>query len=181
MRRSRLLAAAALAAGLIALTGCSGGSGADTGSSADSGSDARSQSADSTSALPSFTTVTLDGAEFTSAELKGRPSVLWFWAPWCSTCDAESPEIAAAAAELGSDVEIIGVGALGPKFDAEAFVEFNELDGVRHLFDEEADVWAKFGVLAQPAFAFINSDGTFSIAPGIMDAEQIVERARELS
>jgi thiol-disulfide isomerase/thioredoxin len=171
MRIPRHLAAAALAVGLIALAGCSGDPGGNAGSSSDA----------SSSALPSFSTVTLDGAEFTSAELEGRPSVLWFWAPWCSTCDAESPEIAAAAAELGPDVEIIGVGALGPLFDAEAFVEFNELQGVRHLFDEEADVWAKFGVLAQPAFAFINSDGTYSIAPGIMDAEQIVERARELS
>lgn len=178
MRIPRHLAAAALAVGLLALSGCSGDAGPTDSSASDSST---TGSASSASALPAFTSQTLDGTEFTHADLEGRPSVLWFWAPWCSTCDAESPEIAAAAAELGTDVEIIGVGALGPKFDVDAFVEFNELGGVRHLFDEEADVWAKFGVLAQPAFAFINSDGTFSIAPGIMNAEQIVERARELS
>ncbi len=180
MRMRRGITAALLGTALIALSGCGGGS--DAGApSASMAEESAAEEVSAASALPSFTSTTLDGTPFTSAELEGRPSVLWFWAPWCSTCDAESPEILGAATELNGEVEIIGVGALGPLFDMESFVEFNDLESVRHLFDEEADVWARFGVLAQPAFAFINSDGTFEIAPGIMKTDQIVERARSLS
>ena len=168
MRISRVLIAFALTAALIGASGCSDG---ETGTSAQ---------ASQTSDLPTFTSTTLDGVEFSSTELEGRPSVLWFWAPWCSTCDAESTQINAAASELGNDVEIIGVGGLGPSFDIEAFVEFNDLGTIRNLVDEEADIWTKFGVLAQPSFAFISSDGSYEIALGILDADTIVERARAL-
>jgi thiol-disulfide isomerase/thioredoxin len=165
MRLTRIFTVIAASALLIGLAGC--------------GSD--SESASGTSEIPTFSSPTLGGAEFSSAELADKPTVLWFWAPWCSVCFAEAPEISAAAAELNGEAEIIGVGALGPVDDMNQFVADAELGQLRHISDEEAAVWAKFGVAGQPAFAFISPDGSVQIVPGSLNAEQIVEKARALS
>ncbi len=165
MRLTRIFTALAASVLLIGLAACSSDSG----------------SASSTSEIPTFSSPTLGGAEFSSAELADKPTVLWFWAPWCSVCFAEAPEISAAAAELSGEAEIIGVGALGPVDDMNQFVADAELGQLRHISDEEAAVWAKFGVAGQPAFAFISADGAVQIVPGSLNAEQIVEKARALS
>lgn len=169
MRLFRGLTAVAAALLLLSFAGCSADTSAEPDPAAPVG------------AIPAFTAVTLDGGEFTSAELEGKPSVLWFWAPWCSTCRAEAPDIASAAAQLQGDVEIIGVGALGPVVDMDTFVQDTGLTGMRHVSDENAEVWADFGVAAQPAFAFISANGSIEIVQGSLDTEQIVERARGLS
>jgi thiol-disulfide isomerase/thioredoxin len=165
MRPTRILAVLAAGIVLVALSGCGGDS----------------ESAVETSEIPTFSSFTLDGAEFTSAELVDKPTVLWFWAPWCSVCFAEAPEISAAAAELNGEAEIIGVGALGPVDDMNQFVADAELGQLRHISDEEAAVWAKFGVAGQPAFVFISTDGAVQIVPGSLTTEQIVEKARALT
>jgi thiol-disulfide isomerase/thioredoxin len=171
MRSSRTFTALVVVL-LLALAGCGGNS---------SSPESTGGSTSSESPLPTFTATTLDGDEFSSVELEGRPSVLWFWAPWCTTCRAEAPEIATAASALSGDVEIIGVGALGPVSDMTAFVDDTNLAELRHLADEDARVWADFGVAAQPAFAFIGADGSLEIVQGSLGAEQIIERAGTLS
>jgi peroxiredoxin len=177
MGTSRGITALAVGILVFGLAGCGG----DTATEAPVTEVATSADVSADSPIPSFTAVTLDGTEFTSAELEGRRSVLWFWAPWCSTCRAEAPDIADAAATLRGEVEIIGVGALGPVVDMETFVDDTNLADVRHLADEDARVWADFGVAAQPAFAFIGTDGAMEIVQGSLSAEQIVERAQALS
>lgn len=165
MRLTRLFTALAASVLLIGLAGCSSDSG----------------SATESSEIPTFSSPTLAGAEFTSTELADKTTVLWFWAPWCSVCFAEAPEISAAAAELSGESEIIGVGALGPVDDMNQFVADAELGQLRHISDEEATVWAKFGVAGQPAFAFISADGEVQTVPGSLTTEQIVEKARALT
>jgi thiol-disulfide isomerase/thioredoxin len=179
----RITTVALTGALLLGLAGCSGDTATESPAEEVSvtAEETTSDSAPSASPIPSFTAVTLDGTEFTSTELEGRPSVLWFWAPWCSTCRAEAPDIATAAAALNGEVEVIGVGALGPVVDMETFVDDTNLADLRHLADEDARVWADFGVAAQPAFAFIGADGAIEIVQGSLNAEQIVERAQALS
>ncbi len=42
---------------------------------------------------PSFTAQKINGETFSSEELKGQPTVLYFWATWCAICKAELPVI----------------------------------------------------------------------------------------
>ena len=47
-----------------------------------------------------FNAKTVDGKDFSGASLAGKPALLWFWAPWCSNCQAEAPTMAEAAKSL---------------------------------------------------------------------------------
>ncbi|MFM9136086.1 MAG: TlpA family protein disulfide reductase, partial [bacterium] len=35
---------------------------------------------------PAFSAPTLDGGFLSDADVAGRPTVMWFWAPWCGVC-----------------------------------------------------------------------------------------------
>jgi thiol-disulfide isomerase/thioredoxin len=36
----------------------------------------------------------LDGTSFDATTLAGADAVIWFWAPWCTICRGEAPEVA---------------------------------------------------------------------------------------
>lgn len=77
-----------------------------------------------------FASRTLAGAEFTGQSLAGKPTVLWFWSPWCSICRSEAPAIAKAA-QQHPDVTFVGVAAMDQLPAMQKFVADNELGGDR--------------------------------------------------
>lgn len=114
--------------------------------------------------LLDFTATTVDGESFDGASLAGRPTVLWFWAPWCPTCRGQIPQVEALAADYGSDVNVIGVGALD---SAEAIAEFAaDVSGVTHLEDVDGDLWKRFGVAEQSSFVVLDAAGAVSFEAG---------------
>jgi len=197
MQIPRLTTLTALTAvGVFALAGCSSGSNA-TDSLATMSSSASPELVESTddtvevvgeaaqqlavsTPLPAFSTTTLAGADFTQETIQGSATVLWFWAPWCSVCRAEAPDVSEAAAELAGSVDLVGVAALGSKADMQTFVADTGIDNFTQLFDPDAEVWGLFGVASQPAFAFISSDGSIDVVQGSLDREEILERAQAL-
>src|SRR5690606_653887 len=100
------------------------------------------------------TTTVVDGAEFDATTLAGKDTILWFWAPWCPTCQAESGGIAEAAAELPDGVTLIGVAGRAEVGDMQGFVNDFGVGGFEHLADVDGSIWANFGVAYQPAYAF---------------------------
>ena len=78
LRLSRRLATAAvfngLVAGTLTLAGCN-------------------NVADVTGAAPASTMILLDGKPFTTAQMKGKVTLVNFWATSCTTCVAEMPQI----------------------------------------------------------------------------------------
>ena len=153
---------------LLALVGCAGGTSATASGNTLSGAQA------------TFTGTTLDGATFDSASLKGKPQVLWFWAPWCTVCRAEAPDVAKVAAAFDGRVSFVGVPGRGKVAEMRTFVSETGTAGFRHVSDESGDLWNQFGVVSQPSFVFIDAAGHATRVTGSLDAEELRTRVQSL-
>ncbi|WP_116048416.1 redoxin domain-containing protein [Amycolatopsis palatopharyngis] len=125
-----------------------------------------------------FTATTLDGAAFSGASLAGKPAVLWFWAPWCPSCRAEAPAVAKAAD--ANSVTFVGVAAQDSPEAMRDFVDQYGVGNFRHLEDENADIWRRFGITYQPAYAFVSADGTVEVVKERLSEEELNSRVEQL-
>jgi len=172
---------ASVAAGVLLLAGCSSGT-EDTITSATASEVAESESSVAVATpLPVFSSTTLEGQSVTQADYQGKPTIMWFWAPWCSVCRAEAPTLANVANELDGSVDVVGVAALGSIDEMKTFVSDTGIENFDQLADPDAEVWSVFGVASQPAFAFISADGSIDVVQGSIDENEILERAATLS
>ena len=131
--------------------------------------------------LPVFSSTTLEGQAVTQADYEGKPTIMWFWAPWCSVCRGEAPTLSKVASELDGSVDVVGVAALGSVDEMKTFVSDTGIENFTQLADPDAEVWSVFGVASQPAFAFISADGSIEVVQGSIGEEEILERAATLS
>lgn len=128
-----------------------------------------------------FSGSTIDGRAFSGESLAGRPAVLWFWAPWCTVCRGEAPDIDAMQRRFGDRVQFVGVPGLGPVPDMQRFVADTGLGGFPHVVDADGKLWERFGVPAQPAFAFVGRDGTVEVSVGKLSVEDLSARLDRLA
>lgn len=149
-------------------SGTSAGS-SDTGAGGDTGSGGDSGPAEVPATLD-FTAETVAGDAFDGADLAGKPTVLWFWAPWCPTCHAQISGVGDLAATHGSDVNVVGVGALDEREAIEGFAEEVSPD-VTLLADPDGAVWRHFEVTAQSTYVILDEDGTRQGSGYLDDAE----------
>lgn len=127
-----------------------------------------------------FTGTTVDGAAFAGADLTGKPVVMWFWAPWCTVCRAESPDVAKVAAEFAGKVTFVGIAGRGPVEDMQAFVQETSTGGFTHVADVDGSLWARFGVVAQPSFVFVTPSGEAQAFTGGLGASDLRDVANQL-
>jgi thiol-disulfide isomerase/thioredoxin len=162
-----------LAAGLILiLAACGGGGRVGTGETASSASGSGSAVA--------FTAAKLGGGTLSSTSFKGKDTVLWFWAPWCTVCRGEAPNVTAAAAEFKGKVDVIGVAGRGEVPAMKGFVSDTHTDSLIHVVDDSGAIWSSYGVAAQPSFAFINQDGTVKVVIGALGKDGLTQQMNAL-
>ncbi|MCH0562993.1 MULTISPECIES: redoxin domain-containing protein [unclassified Streptomyces] len=172
--RARILLPAALTAALLTLSACGAGSGSasagDTGAapsnasspapsptrSHDSGSG--SQGAQVPEAL-NFTATTVDGRSFDAKTLAGKPTLLWFWAPWCPTCKGQAAETAKVAAAYRGRANVVGVAGLDGNAAMRDFVTDTGTGSFPHLSDEKGEVWKRFRITQQSSYVLLDRTG----------------------
>lgn len=177
-----LRAATVLAATVLTLAACA--SGTEPGTIGDSAGstprDPGSVDAQPAQEWLAFSATTLEGPEFDVSTLAGEPVVLWFWAPWCTICRAEAPEVAQIAAELDGEVTVLGVPGLGPEEDMREFVADTQTASIGHLVDTDGSQWQRFGVVSQPSYVFVAPDGSAESFAGALGGDELRQRAQSL-
>jgi thiol-disulfide isomerase/thioredoxin len=128
-----------------------------------------------------FTAKTLDDKDFSGESLKGRPAVLWFWAPWCPRCQGEAPHLGSLARDNAGKVSFVGVGAQDGVPAMKKFVAENKVGAFPHLADVDASIWKHFGITQQPAYAFIQPDGSTEVVKQQLSEEALNEKVSQLS
>ncbi len=94
-----------------------------------------------------------------SLVVAGRPTLLWFWAPHCSFCRREAPELLAFAADHGADIDTIGVGAQDSLDEAYAFLDETGTGDLGMVWDATGRSWIHYGVTNQPTVILLGADG----------------------
>lgn len=128
-----------------------------------------------------FTATTVDGQEFAGESLAGKPAVLWFWAAWCPVCEGEAPGVANAAESNAGTVEFVGVAALSDTPAMQDFVDRTGIGSFANIADTDSAVWQRFGVTAQPAYAFISPNGTVDTVKGSLSEDELTAKIDQLT
>jgi peroxiredoxin len=100
----------------------------------------------------------LDGTPVTLASLRGKPTMVAFWAPWCGVCGAQSGNVALAMRLAGDRARVVSVAT---SFDDLAQVRaYMAEHGVTYpvLLGDDAAVRA-FRVEAYPTLYFLDAEG----------------------
>ncbi|MGL5825122.1 MAG: redoxin family protein [Nocardioides sp.] len=117
-----------------------------------------------------FTGTTVDGDAFDGATLAGKPTVLWFWAPWCPTCQGQAPNVSALAKEYDGRVNVVGVAGLSDSDDeVKAFAD--NTSGVTNLSDKPGEIWKRFGIVEQSVYTVLDADGKVVSEGYLTDSE----------
>lgn len=77
-------------------------------------------------------------------------------------------------------MEVVGVAGRAELDAIQAFIADRGVSGFPHIADDSGDVWSSFDVSSQPAFVFINDDGTVLARTGSLGDSGIDERIEEL-
>ncbi len=176
--RKRLVWLAALV-GAVVLVAASCGS--DDGNSASGGEDPGGS-------LDSATVEMLDvatGATTTLAEATdppdGKPTLAFFWAPFCPSCRSEAPILDDLAAQEGDKVNIVGIGTRDDLAYAEEFRESTGVENFPLLWEETGDSWVNFGVVAQPYLILLQDGREIKRWPGGAPDDLILAEIGKLS
>ena len=82
--------------------------------------------------------------------------------------------------QFDGQARIVGVASRDSIEQMEAFLADTGVDTFPHAADIDGDVWEFYGIGSQPAFVFINDDGTFDTRLGSLDEDGLTERVEQL-
>ncbi|MEU5876832.1 TlpA disulfide reductase family protein [Spirillospora sp. NPDC047279] len=95
-------------------------------------------------AAPRAEGTTLEGERLSIADLKGKVTVVNFWASWCAPCRGEAPSLEQVYKEhKAKGVEFVGVGFKDSRDNAKAFERKFKIT-YPSLFDEDGQITLAF-------------------------------------
>jgi cytochrome c biogenesis protein CcmG/thiol:disulfide interchange protein DsbE len=109
--------------------------------------------------LPAFVATTLEGEEFSSETLAGRPALVNVWASWCDPCIDEHPLLLAAAAAYAGELSLVGIVYQDSIDGARGFLGRYGDGGWPDLLDPSGRIAIDLGVTGPPETFFVDADG----------------------
>lgn len=110
--------------------------------------------------MPAFAGATLDGGQFSSADLAGRPAVINFWASYCiPACVDEHPVLLDLAAEHGDELQMVGVLVNDTPEGARGFLDrFGQITWPT-VVNADLRISIDYGVTGPPETFFVDAGG----------------------
>jgi cytochrome c biogenesis protein CcmG/thiol:disulfide interchange protein DsbE len=108
--------------------------------------------------LPAFSATTLDGETFSSAQLAGKPAIVYVWASWCPPCVEEHPVLLDTAARHATDLTMVGILYQDTADGARSFLARYGDGGWSNLLDD-GRIAIDLGVTGPPETFFVDADG----------------------
>ena len=99
--------------------------------------------------MPDVRIARMDGqGEFALASLAEaeRPTLLWFWAPWCTVCNGEAETIERMASDARGEMDVVAIGGRDQAANGPAFVARHGLRTPMLLFDEPMAAWEAYRI-----------------------------------
>lgn len=121
----------------------------------------------------------IDGEPFDAATLKGKPALLWFWAPWCATCAGQASSVQEMQQTYGDRLGVLGIAGMGSNAEMHEFVSDLEIPDVRALDDEAGVVWRKFGITQQSTYVLLDRSGAI-VTNGYLDSVDLPAKVKAL-
>ena len=119
------------------------------------------------------TFTTYEGEAVGLATLRGEPTVLNFFASYCTPCVKEMPALEEVHQELGDEVAFVGLAVVDRPEDAQALVERT---GVTYqtALDRDSEVMTALGGSVLPTTVLLDADGeVVATHNGELDADEL--------
>jgi thiol-disulfide isomerase/thioredoxin len=101
-----------------------------------------------------------DGSTVRLSDLRGRPTIINFWATWCTSCLAELPDFKEVQQELGAEnVNIVAVNTGEGVGDASRFLDDLDARDFHVAMDPTLTVSDAYAVFGMPTSLFLDADG----------------------
>jgi thiol-disulfide isomerase/thioredoxin len=129
---------------------------------------------------PNLSIPRLDGGDdfqLASLNTADKPTLLWFWAPWCPVCNTEAPNVET----LAKDLEVVAIGGRDKAANGPAFARQHGLETPTLLFDEEMASWEHYAIVGQPGAVLLDASGRERARwSGPLDNAEVLAAARTL-
>jgi len=112
---------------------------------------------------PLFEIKTFDGKNWKLSDSQGKFVLLYFWATWCSPCQAEMPKLKEFYDAVGSNERFVMIGlSLDKEIEtAEKYVEEKGLNWIQAFLEEgwKSTIMKDYGIQQVPTKFLIGADG----------------------
>ena len=101
-----------------------------------------------------------DGAQVRLSDLRGKPTIINFWATWCVSCLAELPDLKAVQQDIGADrLNVVAINAGEDSSAAKGFLKALDAPAFHIGMDPTLVVADAYGVFGLPQSVFVDADG----------------------
>ena len=109
-------------------------------------------------AAPAFEGADIEGHRVSLTQMRGKPVWLVFMATWCTGCRTEMPDMQAAVAAHGDDIQLVVV-YVGESLPTVRSYSERVGNDFTQVADQDQTVSASYGIMGVPSHFFVDADG----------------------